>query len=51
VLVAESAREQIGDDKRFSWSYAGARRLRGIRDGVDLYRVRPGDLPRGVPGN
>jgi len=51
VLVAESAREQIGDDKRFSWSYAGARRLRGIRDGVDLYRVRPGEFPRGLPGN
>lgn len=46
VLVAESAREQIGDDERFGWSYAGARRLRGIRDGVDLYRVRPADMPR-----
>ncbi|MCX6482762.1 MAG: adenylate/guanylate cyclase domain-containing protein [Mycobacterium sp.] len=46
VLVAESAREQIGDDERFLWYYAGARRLRGIRDGVDLYRVRPGDMPR-----
>jgi adenylate cyclase len=41
VLVSESAREQIGDDDRFQWSYAGVRRLRGIRDGVDLYRVRP----------
>ena len=43
VLVTESAREQITDDRRFLWSYAGVRRLRGIRDGVDLYRVRPGD--------
>jgi adenylate cyclase len=51
VLVAESAREQIGDDERFLWSYAGARRLRGIRDGVDLYRVRPGDLPGDLPGD
>ena len=46
VLVAESAREQIGDDERFAWSYAGSRRLRGIRDGVDLYRVRAGVLAR-----
>jgi len=40
VLVAESARAQVSDDERFGWSYAGVRRLRGIRDGVDLYRVR-----------
>jgi adenylate cyclase len=40
ALVSESAREQIGDDARFRWSYAGDRRLRGIRDDVDLFRVR-----------
>ena len=40
ILVAASAHEQIGDDERFRWSYAGDRRLRGIRDDVDLYRVR-----------
>lgn len=40
VLVAATAHEQIGDDARFHWSYAGDRRLRGIRDDVDLYRVR-----------
>jgi len=40
VLVATSAHEQVGDDERFRWSYAGGRRLRGIRDTVDLYRLR-----------
>jgi len=45
VLVSASAHEQIGDDERFQWSYAGDRRLRGIRDGVDLYRVRRGTAP------
>ena len=49
VLVTESAREQIDDDARFSWSYAGHRRLRGIRDVVDLYRVRPGTDPETEP--
>jgi adenylate cyclase len=45
VLVAASAHEQIGDDARFHWSYAGDRRLRGIRDDVDLYRVRRAENP------
>jgi adenylate cyclase len=45
VLVAASAYEQIGDAERFQWSYAGDRRLRGIRDDVDLYRVRRGTAP------
>jgi len=40
VLVAASAYEQIGDEERFRWSYAGDRRLRGVRDNVDLYRLR-----------
>ena len=41
VLVSESAREQIGDDDRYRWSFAGSRRLRGVISDVRLYRVRP----------
>lgn len=40
VLVAESTREAIGDDERFVWSFAGARRLKGFRAEVKLYRAR-----------
>ena len=40
VLVTESARDSAGEDERFSWSAAGARHLRGIRDDVRLFRVR-----------
>lgn len=40
ILVAEPTREAIGDDKRFAWSFAGARRLKGIKDDVKLYRAR-----------
>jgi len=40
VLVAESAREQVGDDERFRWSFAGTKRLKGIADDVKLYRAR-----------
>ena len=45
VLVTAAAHEQIGDDARFHWSYAGDRRLRGIRDDVDLYRLRRAEDP------
>ena len=41
VLVAESAREALGDAEGFSWSFAGARKLKGIRDEVKLFRARP----------
>ena len=41
VLVAESAREQIIDDDRYLFSFAGSRRLRGVISDVRLYRVRP----------
>lgn len=41
VLVSESAREQIGEDDRYRWSFAGSRRLRGVIFDVRLYRVRP----------
>ncbi|MGY4711410.1 adenylate cyclase regulatory domain-containing protein [Mycolicibacterium sp. CBM1] len=40
VLVSEAAREQIGDDPQFSWSFAKARRLKGIQDEVKLFRAR-----------
>lgn len=43
VLVAESARDAIGstaDEGRFSWSFAGARRLKNISDEVKLFRAR-----------
>ena len=41
VLVSESAREQVGEDDRYRWSFAGSRRLRGVISDVRLYRVRP----------
>ncbi|MGV0795185.1 adenylate/guanylate cyclase domain-containing protein [Mycolicibacterium sp. XJ1819] len=40
VLASESARDAIGDDDRFSWSFAGARHLKGIKTDVKLFRVR-----------
>ena len=30
----------IGDDDRFAWSFAGARRLKGISSDVKLFRAR-----------
>jgi adenylate cyclase len=38
--VSETTREAIGDDERFEWSFAGARRLKGISDDVKLFRAR-----------
>ena len=43
VLAAESVRDELGDDSGFSWSFAGARRLKGIKDEVKLFRARRGD--------
>jgi adenylate cyclase len=40
ILVSEATREAIGDDDRFAWSFAGARRLKGITDDVKLFRAR-----------
>jgi adenylate cyclase len=40
TLVSESAREAIGDDDRFTWSFAGARQLKGIKSDVKLFRAR-----------
>jgi adenylate cyclase len=43
ILASESAREAIGDDERFTWSFAGARHLKGIKDDVKLFRARRAD--------
>ena len=40
VLVSESTHDAIGDDPRFTWSFAGARRLKGIKSDVKLFRIR-----------
>ncbi|MBI5338089.1 MAG: adenylate/guanylate cyclase domain-containing protein [Mycolicibacterium rufum] len=40
VLVSESAREAIGDDERFTWSFAGARHLKGFKSDIKLFRAR-----------
>ena len=40
VLVAESARVEIGDDERFQWSFAGPKRLKNIAGDVKVYRAR-----------
>lgn len=43
VLVADSVWNAIGDGGEFSGSFAGARRLKGIKGEVKLFRVRRGD--------
>lgn len=40
VLLAEAAHEQVGDDDRFTWSFAKARHLKGIPGDVKLFRAR-----------
>lgn len=40
VLVSEATREAIGDDEGFTWSFAGAHHLKGIRADVNLFRAR-----------
>ena len=44
VLTTEAVRDAAGD--RFTWSDAGKRRLRGIREDVALYRCRREPRPR-----
>ena len=39
VLATESARAAIGDSAGITWSFAGARHLRGIRDEVRLFQA------------
>jgi adenylate cyclase len=43
ILVAESTYEAIGDLDRVNWSFAGARRLKNIKDEVKLFRARRAD--------
>jgi adenylate cyclase len=43
VLVAESSREAIGEDNRFTWSFAGAKHLKGIKPDVKTFRARRGE--------
>jgi adenylate cyclase len=40
ILVSESTRDAVGDDERFTWSFAGARHLKGIKSDVKLFRAR-----------
>lgn len=54
VLVADSVREALGDAPEadgFQWSFAGPRRLRGIRGDVRLFRVRRGATRTGSGGD
>ncbi len=43
VLVADSVWEDIGDSGEFQGSFAGSRRLKGIKNDVKVFRVRRGD--------
>jgi adenylate cyclase len=43
VLVAESARDAIGSAEAFSWSFAGARHLKGVKGEIKLFRARRAD--------
>ncbi len=43
VLVTESAREEIGSAADFEWSFAGARRLKGVKGEVKVFRARIAD--------
>ncbi len=40
VLTTDSVYAAVGDDAGFSWSFAGARRFKGIKSEVKLFRVR-----------
>jgi adenylate cyclase len=46
VLAADSVWEAIGDNGGFQGSFAGARRLKGIKNEVRLFRIRRGDGSR-----
>ncbi|MCV7257433.1 adenylate/guanylate cyclase domain-containing protein [Mycobacterium shimoidei] len=43
VLAAESTRDALGDAAGFSWSFAGARHLKGIKGELKLFRARRGE--------
>ena len=40
ILVSEQTYEAIADEERFTWSFAGARHLKGIKSDVKLFRAR-----------
>ena len=40
VLVSQAVRDEVGDERRFRWSDAGLRHLRGIPGNTQLFRVR-----------
>lgn len=40
VLASEEVHEAAGEDPRFRWSFAGGRRLKGIKGEVKLHRCR-----------
>jgi adenylate cyclase len=40
VLVSGPARDEIGDEYRFRWSFAGTKRFKGIAGEVKVYRAR-----------
>ncbi len=42
VLVADSVWEAVGESGQYSASFAGARRLKGVKSEVKLFRVRRG---------
>jgi adenylate cyclase len=42
VLVADSVWEAVGETGEFAGSFAGARRLKGIKNEVKLFRIRRG---------
>jgi adenylate cyclase len=41
LLTTSDVHEVLGETDRYSWSRAGRRKFKGIRDEVTLYRVRP----------
>lgn len=43
VLVADSVWEAVGESGEYAASFAGARRLKGVKNEVKLFRVRRGD--------
>jgi adenylate cyclase len=43
VLVAEPAREAIGEAGRFAWSFAGTRHFKGVKGETKVFRARVSD--------
>jgi adenylate cyclase len=45
ILVAESTHDAIGEVEHVNWSFAGARRLKNIKDDVKVFRARRAASP------